>query len=32
HWQKDLIYSQIENGKLCNEHQQVLNKLKVKTN
>ncbi|MFB5609276.1 MAG: DUF6775 family putative metallopeptidase [Nitrosarchaeum sp.] len=32
HWQKDLIYSQIENGKLCNEHQHMLNKLKVKTN
>jgi len=27
HWQKDLIYSQIENGKICKNHQQVLDKL-----
>lgn len=27
HWQKDLLYSQIENGKLCDIHQQVLKKL-----
>ena len=27
HWQKDLIYSQIENGKLCENHQQTLRKL-----
>lgn len=25
HWQNDLIYSQLEVGKLCDEHQQVLN-------
>ena len=29
HWQKDLLYSQIENGKLCENHQQVLKKLTV---
>ncbi|MCE9652220.1 MAG: hypothetical protein K8Q89_04065 [Nitrosarchaeum sp.] len=27
HWQKDLIYSQIESSKLCETHQQVLKKL-----
>ena len=27
HWQKDLLYSQLENGKLCEIHQQVLKKL-----
>ena len=27
HWQKDLLYSQLENGKLCEPHQQVLKKL-----
>ena len=27
HWQKDLIYSQIENKKLCNKHQENLKKL-----
>ena len=27
HWQKDLMYSQIESGKLCEKHQIVLNKL-----
>jgi len=27
HWQKDLIYSQIENGKLCKIHQQTLKRL-----
>ena len=27
HWQKDLLYSQIENGKLCKTHQQVLERL-----
>ena len=27
HWQKDLMYSQIESGKLCGKHQLVLNKL-----
>ena len=27
HWQKDLLYSQLENGKLCEVHQQVLKKL-----
>lgn len=25
HWQNDLIYSQLKVGKLCDEHQQVLN-------
>jgi hypothetical protein len=28
HWQKDLFYSQIENKKLCNKHQENLKKLK----
>jgi hypothetical protein len=27
HWQKDLLYSQLEIGKLCEEHQQVLKKI-----
>lgn len=27
HWQKDLLYSQLEIGKLCEEHQHVLKKL-----
>lgn len=27
HWQKDLMYSQLENGKLCEKHQLVLIKL-----
>jgi hypothetical protein len=27
HWQKDLLYSQLEIGKLCEDHQQVLKKL-----
>ena len=27
HWQKDLLYSQIENGKLCETHQQALKKI-----
>jgi len=27
HWQSDLIYSQLEIGKLCDRHQQILNKL-----
>lgn len=27
HWQKDLLYSQIENGKLCEIHKHVLEKL-----
>ena len=27
HWQKDLLYSQLENRKLCETHQQVLKKL-----
>lgn len=27
HWQKELLYSQLENGKLCEPHQQVLKKL-----
>ena len=24
HWQRDLLYSQIENGKLCDRHQGIL--------
>jgi hypothetical protein len=27
HWQKDLIYSQLESGKLCEKHQLVLEKM-----
>jgi hypothetical protein len=27
HWQKDLLYSQLENGKLCDVHQQILKRL-----
>ncbi|MCE9618235.1 MAG: hypothetical protein K8Q88_07780, partial [Nitrosarchaeum sp.] len=27
HWQKDLLYSQLENGKLCETHQQLLKRL-----
>lgn len=27
HWQKDLIYSQLENGKLCEHHQKILEKI-----
>lgn len=27
HWQKDLLYSQLEKGKLCEAHQQVLKRL-----
>lgn len=27
HWQKDLLYSQLEIGKLCEDHQRVLKKL-----
>lgn len=27
HWQKDLLYSQIEVGKLCDKHQKILNNL-----
>jgi hypothetical protein len=27
HWQKDLIYSQLENGKLCERHQKILEKM-----
>jgi len=29
HWQKDLLYSQLEYGKLCETHQQVLKKLTI---
>ncbi|MBM2818737.1 MAG: hypothetical protein HW410_419 [Nitrosarchaeum sp.] len=29
HWQKDLLYSQLESGKLCDKHQQVLKKLVI---
>ena len=28
HWQKDLFYSQIENKKFCEKHQQVLEKIR----
>ena len=31
HWQKDLIFSQLENKKLCKLHSDILTKLK-KTN
>ena len=31
HWQKDLIFSQLENRKLCKLHSDILTKLK-KTN
>ena len=27
HWQKDLIHSQIESGKLCSKHQQILEEI-----
>lgn len=27
HWQKDLLHSQIESGKLCQKHQEILEKL-----
>ncbi|GKS67957.1 hypothetical protein YTPLAS73_15040 [Nitrosarchaeum sp.] len=27
HWQKDLIYSQLENRKLCKHHQKILDKI-----
>lgn len=27
HWQKDLLYSQIEVGKLCKKHEKILNNL-----
>jgi hypothetical protein len=27
HWQKDLIYSQLESGKLCEKHQLILEKM-----
>ena len=27
HWQKDLLYSQLKIGKLCNKHQAILDKL-----
>ena len=29
HWQKDLLYSQLESGKLCEKHHQVLKKLVI---
>jgi len=25
HWQKDLLYSQLEIAKLCDKHQEILN-------
>ena len=28
HWQKDLIYVQLENGKLCKLHSDILRKLR----
>jgi len=28
HWQKDLLYSQLESGKLCQKHQEILRNLK----
>ena len=27
HWQKDLLYSQLEVSKLCEKHQKILNNL-----
>ncbi len=32
HWQKDLLYSQLENRKLCEKHRLVLNKLNEHNN
>ena len=32
HWQKDLLYSQIEIGKLCEKHQKILEKLVISLN
>lgn len=32
HWQKDLLYSQIEVGKLCEKHQKILKNLVVDLN
>lgn len=32
HWQKDLLYSQIESGKLCKKHQKILEDLVVDLN
>ena len=32
HWQKDLLYSQLEVGKLCERHQKILNNLVVNLN
>ncbi len=31
HWQADLLHSQIESGKLCDKHQQVLDKIVSKS-
>jgi len=28
HWQKDLFYSQIENGKFCKKHLEIMNKFR----
>ena len=28
HWQKDLFYSQLENKKLCDKHQEKLNEIR----
>ena len=32
HWQKDLLYSQLEVGKLCERHQKILNNLVLNLN
>lgn len=32
HWQKDLIHSQIEHGKLCKKHQKILDELVIHLN
>ena len=31
HWQADLLHSQIESGKLCDKHQQILDKIVSKS-
>ncbi len=32
HWQKDLLYSQLEIGKLCDRHQKILHDLDINLN
>ena len=32
HWQKDLLFSQLDSGRLCNDHQKILEKLVVDLN